>query len=538
MRAQTPLGSRRRAGAVRARAAAGVPEPLVVPLPDGSTLYNFTGEAVPRTMQRPARNPRSPGGRRGAARGAGAPGPPGAVVDDRQALPPLPLPALARPARVVLVRHGQSTWNAEGRIQGSTDHSVLTEKGKEQARVSGEMLAQDRFDTLIHSPLARAAETAEIVWGRREGYGEATVLPTLREVDLYAFEGLLKAEGIERFGANFRAWQQNPANFEIDGHYPVQELWYRGSLAWQQVLDRPKNNTLVVAHNAVNQALIGTSLGLPPAYFRRMLQSNGAVTVLDFVPAPAGGLRVTVDRLNQSPASPLSGAGAGRKANGRIILIRHAATFSSENGLLMGCAIEESCSAQGERELPYLAELMNETSLDRVFTSPASRCVQTAQAVKASQGPNCAEIQVSEKLNNMYLAEWEGRRAVDVRASPPPAGAEPLESFYERTSAVWKELLRAAGEAGGQNVAVVSHSATISALLCHALQLGPEALGTFRLGTSSVSVVDFPDGPLGGAGVLRATNYTSHLKPAASAAAATLQDEMDFELICGWEGCV
>ena len=51
-------------------------------------------------------------------------------------------------------------------------------------------------------------------------------------------------------------------------------------------------------------------------------------------------------------------------------------------------------------------------------------------------------------------------------------------------------------------------------------------------------MVDFPDGPLGWAGVLRATNYTSHLKPAASAAAATLQDEMDFELICGWEGCV
>ena len=45
---RAPLGSRRRAGAtVHARAAAGVPEPQVVPLPDGSTLYNFTGEAVP-----------------------------------------------------------------------------------------------------------------------------------------------------------------------------------------------------------------------------------------------------------------------------------------------------------------------------------------------------------------------------------------------------------------------------------------------------------------------------------------------------------
>ena len=54
-------------------------------------------------------------------------------LGDRVDAPPLPLPPISVPKRVVLVRHGQSTWNAEGRIQGSSNAAVLTEKGKGQA---------------------------------------------------------------------------------------------------------------------------------------------------------------------------------------------------------------------------------------------------------------------------------------------------------------------------------------------------------------------------------------------------------------------
>ena len=141
-------------------------------------------------------------------------------LGDRKDLPPEPLPALTSPKRVVLVRHGQSTWNAEGRIQGSTDFSVLTQKGQAQAdttrgTVSHQLflhatlkktellvlanlhkrhkadlcmlqLLEDNFDMLVHSPLARAKETAEIIWGNRRG--KVHVLPSLREVDLYSFQ--------------------------------------------------------------------------------------------------------------------------------------------------------------------------------------------------------------------------------------------------------------------------------------------------------------------------------------------------------------
>lgn len=79
------------------------------------------------------------------------------------------------------------------------------------------------------------------------------------------------------------------------------ELWFRASLAWQQIFnDNSGNrNTLLVAHNAVNQALVATAIGLPPTYFRRLLQNNAATTVLDFQPTKDGPPRVYLDRLNQ-----------------------------------------------------------------------------------------------------------------------------------------------------------------------------------------------------------------------------------------------
>lgn len=55
-------------------------------------------------------------------------------------------PLIRAAKRVVLVRHGQSTWNAEGRIQGSSNFSVLTKKGESQAETSRQMLIDDHFD--------------------------------------------------------------------------------------------------------------------------------------------------------------------------------------------------------------------------------------------------------------------------------------------------------------------------------------------------------------------------------------------------------
>jgi probable phosphoglycerate mutase len=98
---------------------------------------------------------------------------------------------------VVLVRHGQSTWNEEGRIQGSSDFSVLTKKGESQAEISRQMLIDDSFDVCFTSPLKRSKKTAEIIWGSRES--EMIFDYDLREIDLYSFQVSVAVIGRYRF---------------------------------------------------------------------------------------------------------------------------------------------------------------------------------------------------------------------------------------------------------------------------------------------------------------------------------------------------
>ena len=65
--------------------------------------------------------------------------------------------------RLVLVRHGQSSFNSKGLIQGRTDDSFLTDEGYEQALKAGKALSKINFDKIYSSPLVRAAETAKTI---------------------------------------------------------------------------------------------------------------------------------------------------------------------------------------------------------------------------------------------------------------------------------------------------------------------------------------------------------------------------------------
>jgi broad specificity phosphatase PhoE len=92
---------------------------------------------------------------------------------------------------LLLVRHGETDWNAEGRLQGHTD-TPLNELGRRQALTLADELAGDGIEAVYSSDLARARETAEIVAGR---LGLPVVLdPDLREKDWGTWEGLTGAE--------------------------------------------------------------------------------------------------------------------------------------------------------------------------------------------------------------------------------------------------------------------------------------------------------------------------------------------------------
>jgi broad specificity phosphatase PhoE len=100
---------------------------------------------------------------------------------------------------LLLVRHGETDWNAEGRLQGHTD-TPLNDYGRRQAAALAETLAGDGIDALYASDLARARETAEIL-GARLGL-VVELDPDLREKDWGTWEGLtpMEREAVEFVG--------------------------------------------------------------------------------------------------------------------------------------------------------------------------------------------------------------------------------------------------------------------------------------------------------------------------------------------------
>ncbi|PIA43339.1 hypothetical protein AQUCO_01900009v1 [Aquilegia coerulea] len=434
-------------------------------------------------------------------------------------------PSIKSAKRVVLVRHGQSTWNEEGRIQGSSNFSVLTQKGETQAETSRQMLLNDTFDVCFASPLARSRRTAEIIWNTRKD--EIVTDLELREIDLYSFQGLLKHQGKLKFGEAYLKWQKDAPNFNIDGHYPVRELWDRARNCWTKILNHQGKSVLVVAHNAVNQALISTAIGLGTEYFRILVQSNCGVTVLDFTPNAQGGSpHICLNRLNQTPYSPIATTSSdGRKSSKRIIFACHGSTHRGTEDNL-GSTIDGPLDMLGIIQSQKTAELLLDLNVSLIICSTRAASMDTALTISKVQeaaeylGADYVSRYVEMKQMQDLEVEsilWKSKQGAIEDSQLQPGWLNGFDDglvteIWNRAGKVWKTLLEdLSNESEAEkNLVVVGHPAVHMALIGHSLNLTKEWMGSFHLDAGSISVVDFPDGPSGG-GVVRCTNYTAHL---------------------------
>ncbi|MBF2000484.1 MAG: histidine phosphatase family protein [Synechococcales cyanobacterium M58_A2018_015] len=202
-----------------------------------------------------------------------------------------PLPRLLTTTRVILVRHGQSTFNQQGRFQGSSDAAVLTPHGQEMARQAGALLHAWPIDAVYCSPLRRVTETVAAMQTHMNGLPPIVVDPLLQEIHLPGWEGLPFRQVREQFRDEYDCWQQRPHEFclplptaQKGNYFPVQELYERAQQFWHKLLKQhPGQTVLVVSHGGTNHALISTALGLAVKQHHRLQQSNGGVSVLDFL---------------------------------------------------------------------------------------------------------------------------------------------------------------------------------------------------------------------------------------------------------------
>lgn len=198
--------------------------------------------------------------------------------------------------KVILLRHGQSTSNAQGRYQGSSDDSVLTQKGHASAYQTGVALQHLPVDAIYTSPLIRAQETTrEILAGLNKTRGclPVRINRNLQEIHLPAWQGLSFTEVRAQFPAAYRCWQEQPHKFQIDAYasscavkqkcFPVLDLYAQAQQFWHEVLPHHAGETLlVVSHSGTNRALISTAIGLQSDRFHLLQQSNCGMSSLHF----------------------------------------------------------------------------------------------------------------------------------------------------------------------------------------------------------------------------------------------------------------
>jgi phosphoserine phosphatase len=210
--------------------------------------------------------------------------------------------------RVIILRHGQSSYNSQGRIQGRSDLSVLTDRGQDDARLTGAAFAGLKFDKAFCSPLQRAQQTATTVLSCLEQQDCLQIDDRLLEIDLPLWETMFNQEVREKYAEQYQAWKERPHELKMshpqaDGiqqeFFPVLALYDQATTFWKSIIPQHQGQTiLIVAHNGINRALISTALGIPAHLYHSIQQSNCGITVLNF--SGGWGESVQLESLNQT----------------------------------------------------------------------------------------------------------------------------------------------------------------------------------------------------------------------------------------------
>lgn len=176
-------------------------------------------------------------------------------------------------------RHGESTYNLEGRLQGQSDAPRLSSLGQKHAAALAATLSQLEIDAIYASPLARAMETAQPLADRLK-------LPIqtddrLKEINIGVFQGTLAAELADRFPQEAARWRSQDPDYRIPGGESRRDLMLRASTAFQDIFAAGHRQVIVVAHGGVLAAAFKALIGVPAERNPFMLY-NGSISMLEW----------------------------------------------------------------------------------------------------------------------------------------------------------------------------------------------------------------------------------------------------------------
>ena len=435
--------------------------------------------------------------------------------------------------RVIIVRHGQSTYNTVRRIQGHLDESELTQKGCDDALKVGKALNNISFDAIYCSPLKRAKQTAEII--HREIKANKDNIPALQqnhklmEIHLPLWEGMLATEVQENFPEDHKIWKENPEQLRMlvkDGettveYFPIKALYEQAKEFWLSILPRHQNQTiLLVGHSCINRCLIQAANNISPAYMQHIQQSNCCINVLNF----SGNLsdKVQIESFNQTQHMGEKLPSLRPNHRGiRLLLVRHGETDWNQQSRYQG-QTDISLNHNGKLQSEKVADFLKDISIDKAFSSSLLRAKETAEIIL--QHHQNVQLELNDGFKEIIHGVWEGKVESEIeqefpgelqrwRETPSQVkmpGGESLEQVWQRTIEVYQTIIETALKNQSNTVLVVAHGGTNQILLCHILGLSTECFWNFRQSNCCLNIIDYPKG-LDSVPVVQGINITSYL---------------------------
>ena len=182
--------------------------------------------------------------------------------------------------KLILIRHGETEWNKQRRIQGCRSDTRLSPKGLEQADRLAAVLRKERMDAIYSSPMKRASETAQVI--AEACKMQVHVFNELREIDAGELDGLFERELTGPYETAWKEFRNGNASAPLPGGESLQDVRKRTSWAVDRMLEKHIDGTVVVvAHLLANLAMVCQALGINLGQIARFKQAPASITILE-----------------------------------------------------------------------------------------------------------------------------------------------------------------------------------------------------------------------------------------------------------------
>lgn len=361
--------------------------------------------------------------------------------------------------QVLLVRHGESEANASEIWQGRQD-GPMTPAGVVQAEAVGRRLSGWNWDVVMSSPLQRARGTAA-TFGNEVAFDD-----DFTEVDLGVWDGMPFSQVLNDHGQDLLAiLTGSDLQYGGTGETPSQvagRMW--GALDRLADSIGDDGRAVVISHGGAIDSVVAQLFSSQGSIRTVGLAANASVTVLN-----RRDKRWTLQSFNDTHhLDPPNGVQRRLKDGDSVIAIfRHGQTAANVNGVWQG----HTCwglDDVGHKQAELLANWYGR--LDRVYTSPLDRAVQTARRLSTS------EPIVVDGLQEIGMGLWEGLTVEEIKSKWPELYSQIFDSRQDlargETGESWETMSDRVRRTidrleipGGEVTGVVAHGAAIRAYL-------------------------------------------------------------------------